>query len=120
MQKPPPRSGRKACLDITAQTVVIPRPDHVSNALPESLTINVVRAFEPSPPDGEEAVNWLILTKLPIGTEEEILVVVDHYKGRWLIEEYNKCLKSGCALEERQLENEHSMHTALAILIPIA
>ena len=120
LAKHPGRAGRSAHLELTAQTVVIPRPGHVSSDLPGSLTLNVVRAFEPSPPDGEEGVNWLLLTALPINTAEEIVAVVDHYKGRWLIEEFNKALKVGCALEERQLELEQSMHVMLAMLIPMA
>lgn len=46
--------------------------------------------------------------------------VVDIYRMRWLIEEYFKALKTGCAIEKRQLESKHALVNALAVLIPIA
>ena len=38
---------------------------------------------------------------------------LDWYTCRWLIEEYHKCLKTGCALEKRQLEQATSLVTLL-------
>jgi len=38
----------------------------------------------------------------------------------WVIEEYFKALKTGCALERRQLENKRAILNALAVLAPIA
>ena len=60
------------------------------------------------------------LTTEPIDTKENILKIVDIYRKRWLIEEYFKALKSGCAYEQRQLESYQTLLIALAILIPIA
>jgi len=38
---------------------------------------------------------------------------LDWYATRWLIEEYHKCLKTGCAVEKRQLESASSLVTLL-------
>jgi hypothetical protein len=46
--------------------------------------------------------------------------VVDAYRGRWVIEEYFKALKTGCAIERRQLESAHALQNALAVLAPVA
>src|SRR5206468_9989736 len=72
------------------------------------------------PAPGEPAVEWFLLTNLPIGTSEEIAFAVDCYRGRWTIEEYFKALKTGCQYEKRQLESKHSLLNALAILAPVA
>ncbi|MBW4498754.1 MAG: hypothetical protein KME57_04010 [Scytonema hyalinum WJT4-NPBG1] len=38
---------------------------------------------------------------------------LDWYATRWLIEEYHKCFKTGCAVEQRQLESASSLVTLL-------
>jgi hypothetical protein len=85
-----------------------------------SLQLNVIHVFERHPPRGEPAVEWFLLTNLPIATPEEIAFAVDCYRGRWTIEEYFKALKTGCQYERRQLESAHSLLNALAILAPVA
>jgi hypothetical protein len=45
---------------------------------------------------------------------------VDWYRTRWLIEEFFKCLKTGCAYEKWQLESLDTLLVALALLAPIA
>ena len=51
---------------------------------------------------------------------EQAEFVVDCYRRRWLIEEYFKAMKTGCAFEKRQLESKHALLNALALFAPIA
>jgi hypothetical protein len=46
--------------------------------------------------------------------------VVDAYRARWTIEEYFKALKTGCAIEKRQLTTYDALCRALAIFLPVA
>ena len=46
--------------------------------------------------------------------------MIEAYRARWIIEEYFRALKQGCAYEKRQLENVHAIINALAIFVPIA
>jgi hypothetical protein len=39
----------------------------------------------------------------------EIAFVVDCYRGRWIVEEFFKALKTGCQYERRQLESAHGV-----------
>jgi hypothetical protein len=48
------------------------------------------------------------------------LAVVDIYRRRWVIEEFFRAVKTGCAYEERQLEGKHAWLIALAITLPLA
>ncbi len=41
----------------------------------------------------------------------DALTQLDWYACRWVIEEYHKCLKSGCAIEKRQLETGKGLVT---------
>jgi hypothetical protein len=116
----PPRNARIARLAIATHRVTIPRPKKARRASHESLSLNIVRVWEPEPPSGEKPVDWVLYTSEPIDTPERVLQVVDWYRARWTIEEYFKALKTGCAMEQRQLGDFHSLSNALALLAPIA
>lgn len=116
----PPREERIAQLAIATCEVTIPRPQSAGKDTSALLSLNVVRVWEPEPPDGQEPVEWLLYTSEPIDTPEQVLRVVDWYRARWAIEEYFKALKTGCALEQRQLGDLHALSNALALLAPIA
>lgn len=42
------------------------------------------------------------------------------YTYRWLVEDYHKCLKTGCSLEKRQLHDYAPLTRLLGVLAPIA
>jgi len=114
-----PREGREAQLAIRAERVEVRRPTHVKDDVPRTLALNVVHVREM---DAEvlEPVDWLLYTTEPIETREDILRIVDFYRARWVIEEFFKALKTGCAFEKRQLESMHTLENALALFIPMA
>ena len=119
----PARSGRVAKLCVAATTVSLKRPLTRRSRLakpPESLSINVVRVWEPQPPSEEPPVEWFLYTTDPIDTPEQQLAIVDHYRARWTIEEYFKAIKTGCAFEQRQLQDYESLVNLLATFAPIA
>jgi hypothetical protein len=98
----PQRPARQAILEVRALTVTV-KPPNARNALP-AITHNVILVQEVDPPPGADAVEWLLLTTLPIETTEDILRIVDHYAARWTIEVYFRTLKTGCRVEQMQLE----------------
>ena len=120
LTRQPPRDGRVATVRFAARSVVLQRPRDHRAPLPVTLAVNVVYAWEVSPPVGEPPVEWWLVTTEPVETAEQILRVVDWYRTRWLIEEFFKCLKTGCAYEKRQLESLDTLLVALALLAPIA
>ena len=116
----PPRKARDTTVSVTATTVEIRAPAHSPEDWPKSVTLNVVHVFEPCPPEGEEPVEWILLTTESIATFEDVKRVIDMYASRWLIEEFFKSIKTGCEYEKRQFESYHSLTNALAMCIPIA
>lgn len=116
-----PRNARLAKLEISAMTMEIKRPTlQMDQLLPDVCDLNVVRVWEASAPDGEAPVEWLLYTNEAIETDDQVLAVVDAYRARWRIEELFKALKTGCALEKRQLESLETLTNATATLLPIA
>jgi hypothetical protein len=116
----PARQGRLAKLSFSATTVEIPKTADAKSATARSIVLNVIYVIERRPPPGEPAVEWILLTNLPVSTAEEIAFAVDCYRARWTVEEYFKALKTGCQYEKRQLESAHSLLNALAVLAPVA
>lgn len=114
------RKQRTAHLLIGAGKADMQRPHAAPKAWPDHLPLNLVRVWELDPPDDEEPVHWVLWTTLPVGTEEEILRVVDIYRRRWRIEEFFKALKTGCRFEKRRFESKATSTRALAMYLPIA
>lgn len=113
------RKARAAKLSVGATTVELRRPKTAHSDLP-SLKVNVVYVWEKSPPSGEDPIDWLLVTTEPIATKKQLLAVVDNYRSRWVIEDFFKALKTGCAFEKRQLESYHALGNALAVLSVVA
>jgi transposase Tn5 family protein len=62
-----------------------------------------VHVKEVDPPADEPAIEWLLLTNIPVHTVAEALQRVEWYRRRWLVEELHKILKSGCRIEACRL-----------------
>jgi hypothetical protein len=116
----PPRNSRIANLRFAATTAVVPRPHRLRDPFPNTLTLNLVHVLEIDPPQGEPPVEWMLYTTEPIDTPEQVADVVDMYRARWTIEEFNAALKTGCAYEARRLETRDALLTLLAISLPVA
>jgi hypothetical protein len=117
----PPREARCAKLEYSAAAIELKRPRTLPvTKFPDSLHLSLVRVWEPAPPAGEKGIEWLLLTTETCETPAEILRVVDIYRSRWMIEDFLKALKTGCLLEQRQLESRHALLNLLALFLPIA
>jgi hypothetical protein len=79
-----------------------------------------VHVVEPDPPSDEVRVEWILATRYFVDTPEQVAAVVDAYRARWLIEEWFKSLKTGCAYQKRQLGSLDTVLTAFSLLAPIA
>ena len=118
----PKRSARVTTMEVRAATLEIIRPDS-DNALdswPKAIKTNVVYLRERQPPQGEEPIEWYLVTTEPIDSAEQVEAIIIRYQDRWLIEESNKSIKTGCAYTKRQLESATSLLNALAITLPVS
>jgi hypothetical protein len=116
----PARPGRRARLSFRACTLQVQRPANVPRDLPAALSLNVVNVQEIDPPAGADPIEWYLLTTEPIATDMQVLRIVDHYRARWMIEELNKALQTGCQYEKLQMETAERLWSMLAFYCPIA
>jgi len=118
-KKHPAREGRRARLHFAARPITLRRPDDYTQT-PRTLTVHLVSVWEVGAPVGAQPIEWRLLTTEPIRTVANVVRVIDAYRTRWVIEEFFKSLKTGCAYERRQLESLQTLLVALALLLPIA
>ena len=116
----PLRDERSALLEVRAKAVTIPKTTSAGADAPSTLTLNLVEVVEKNPPVGQEPIEWWLWSNEPIDTPESVLSIIDAYRARWTIEEFFKALKTGCSIEQRQLESKHALQNALAIFVPVA
>lgn len=113
------REARTADLEIRATQVTLVAPWRCDRKLPE-VTVNLVLCEEVNPPQGAEPIRWLLVTGLPISSQDEIERVVDTYCVRWQIEIFFRTLKSGCRVEERLFQTLPRTMNAIALYSVIA
>lgn len=108
-----------------AVTVLAPKnwsskPHRKGQDKPRPIRCWAVRVWEQFPPQGVEPIEWMVLTSKEVADGEDALEVAGWYSRRWLVEEYHKCLKSGCKVEERQLQEGDRLEALTAILSVVA
>jgi len=86
----------------------------------EPVAVTGILAEEVDPPAGQEPVCWLLLTTLEIAGVQEVERAVRWYSYRWLVERYHYVLKSGCHVEDLQLETAERLERALAFYSIVA
>ena len=84
------------------------------------IKLYAVLAKELDPLEGIEPIEWLLLTTLPVTTLEEAVEKIGWYRRRWIIERFHFTLKSGCKIEELQLETSERLKNAIAIYSVVA
>ena len=115
----PGRTERDAMLHMRWGTIMIGRRQYTESTTP-TLSVSAVHVFEPEPPPGAAPIEWMLFTSEAVQSVADATDIVDHYRARWVIEEYFKALKTGCAFEKRQLTTLDGLVRALAFFIPMA
>lgn len=117
VRRTPQRPKRTAHVTIRALTVMLEVPNHLTKQRPElmPLELNALLVEETTPPsDGGKPIGWKLLTSLPLDSFEQACQCIRWYSYRWLIERFHYTLKSGCKLEDLQLQQGERLLKALA------
>jgi hypothetical protein len=118
----PKRTGRLAHCQVFHQKVTLKPPGQRPGLPPDlkPVTVWAVLVQEVDPPQGEAAIAWLLLTTWQISNFEQACRLIEYYTRRWLIERFHFVLKSGCAMEQRQLKQEFRLARFLLIANVVA
>jgi Transposase DNA-binding/Transposase Tn5 dimerisation domain len=114
LSRTPKRRARTAKVEIRAKSITLKPPFRRGQHLAH-VTLNVILIREINPPPDEEPIAWLLATSLPIITLAEVERVIDYYICRWQIEVYYRVLKTGCKVEDIQLETADRLKPCLML-----
>lgn len=110
------RQARTAHLEIRKATIEVARPVNGDSKLPNFVKVNVVLCLEPKAPEGEEPICWMLVTTMPIETDEDVQRVIRCYCVRWQIEIFFRTLKVGCRIEQRRFESINRILNYLTLM----
>lgn len=111
--------SRTAKLDIRFCPVQLQAPR--SKTSQPAVALWAVEARESSPiSKGHARILWRLLTTLPVHDAPSAVEKVRWYAQRWQIEVLHKVLKSGCQIEQRQLETAQRLERVLAVDLVVA
>jgi len=114
----PARAGRMAEMVIHALPVQLKPPEYYADRPP--IEIYVVHAVEAHPPAETKAIEWFLLTTIPIATAADAQQCLRWYALRWRIEDWHRVLKSGCRIEDLAHKNAQRLTRAIGIHLVIA
>jgi Transposase DNA-binding len=105
---------REIILDLCWEKVTIYPPAYLRTKL-DPIELSVIRCW-----NSDEELEWIIYSSIGVNSLEEAIEKVKWYAHRWIIEEYHKCLKTGCRIEASQLESGKGLEKLLGVLGIIA
>jgi hypothetical protein len=116
------RPGRTAQVQLASAVVWIEPPAQLPRRKQyQDLRLWVVRIWEPEPPAGVEALEWVLLSSLAADSEEELKQRRDWYALRWpTAEDYHQAEKTGCHEEQVRFQDVESLKASLAVLSVVA
>ena len=79
-----------------------------------------MHVLERSPPEGEEPVEWVLLTSRRVESAAEAWGVVDDYRARWLVEQGFDAWKNGCGVDKLRQRRGRTLLNALFVRLPVA
>ena len=110
---------RQAQMELRFSCVQLEPPyNHPGDHRPQPVVAVYLR--EQNPPPQVEPIDWMLLTSEPVASDQDALRIVSYYERRWVIEEWHKALKEGCALEASQLDEPEDCLRLASILSVVA
>jgi hypothetical protein len=115
------RSERKAMMAVAFAPVLV-WPPHVRRGhyVNRPLPLWVVRVCEVAPPQGVKPLEWILLTNRKVATLADAWERSAWYEWRWVIEEFHKAQKTGCAIEDLQFTSSQALEPMIALLSVVA
>ena len=110
--------ARDAKLEVRHAQVEL-RPPNGKGFAPVTVWMVYAREID-HPPAVKSPLEWMLLTTVETRTFEQACERLSWYARRWGIEVYHRTLKSGCRIEDRQLESVESLEACLALDMVVA
>lgn len=115
------RRARIANMAVAYAPVLIHPPNtQRGNYGTDPVKVWVVRVWEVDPPEGEDRLEWFLITNEVVSDFEAAYRVVGWYEKRWIVEEFHKAKKTGCQIESPQFTHSSRLQPAIALISVVA
>lgn len=113
------RKARRARMEVRycAVTLMLRAPG--KNATPHVMTAVLARE-KGTTPEGEEPIEWLLLTNWTVNSLAAARFVIGVYTKRWRCEDFHKVWKCTCRVEDSQLEAASRIEVWATILAAVS
>lgn len=117
--------ARTAEIEVRSAPVLMPRPRSGVSRYAQSQNVTeiamwAVEVREVRPPRDATPLRWVLLSSEPARQFDDAWRLIEHYERRPLIEEYHKCLKTGCRVQERQYRTGDRLAPVIGLLSVLA
>lgn len=117
VQASPGRTARTTTVRVAFTAVSLAAPGKAHGQYARTpLAVWAVRVWEPNTPAGEEPLEWILLSNVPVEQDAQAHERVDWYERRPLIEELHKGMKTGCRIESMHFGKVERLEPAIAVL----
>jgi hypothetical protein len=119
------RSSREAKLNVRYKNVTLSVPNKYLHDLSEFGELRPIKACiiwvtEAAHSPDLKPINWLLITNKKTSTKAQAAKIIFYYSKRWMVELFHKSLKSGCKIEDCQLEGGMRISRFIALVSIIA
>ena len=117
----PARAGRPARevrLEVRYSKVTL-QPPKTSNHT-ERIQMWAVYAREKGEGQSGQKLEWMLLTTEPTESNDAAKTRLKQYSRRWAVEVFHRILKSGCKMEDRQMQTADRITTCLGLDMIVA
>jgi hypothetical protein len=104
----------QATLELTYHRLTVLPPIGKQKKYP-ALRLTFIHAKERGKPDNRDAIDWKLMTNLPVVTDEAAIEKLNWYALRWKIETFHKILKSCGKAEDSKLRTADRLTNLIAI-----
>ncbi|MCP1551530.1 hypothetical protein J2W76_004854 [Methylorubrum zatmanii] len=115
------RAGRlgTAAVELRYRRITVPPPIGKQKCYP-ALSLTVLHAREPGTPKDRPAIDWRLITDLPVDDPDQAVEKLRWYARRWKIEVFHHILKTGCRAEDARLRTAERLVKLIAVFCILA
>ena len=111
------RPARNTQMQVSWAEIVCPAPAYKKG---DSAVVWLVKVQELTPPKGQEALTWYLLTTIAIKDAATALLMLHYYRLRWIIERWHLVLKQGLQVERLQFDDFQRLSNAIKLVSIVA
>jgi hypothetical protein len=113
------RPARRATVEVRAAQVTLRLDARRPGQVVDGLRLYAVRVRERHA--GANGLDWVLLTNVPVISDQHARGILESYRGRWRIEEFHRTWKQGeCNVEDAQLRSMDAVIKWATILAAVA